>query len=368
MGKKYNDGIGGPNDPYINYDEERMKYYADNLDINIDFSEYIAENLDETLKYQEYLAEKLNSSLGISKEYFMPIRNNDFSHVSETDEHRLLHNKLNELGKSVEDLKSFWELLEIAKVTLDEKYVSLIDKFYPDKEIDIDDYQTDNIKNDLEYIETINNNLKQENMIEIDPTNLKQASAYAKHYSYKVRTAKHTSKKTTGMNFQLSMENTLKSKIFKSLSNRFSHRSQPSSYDTITFYFKPKMKVILEGEQNYVLKPFEFTFSTEELIEVLHLFQKTKKKDNIFVLNVLDTDDAVKAFTDFLNSETNFSENGKNNMVRSFIKHLKPEHEAKSFLENSEYEVFDVDPGIAEEIIEDYDDEELLGNLRDYLQ
>jgi len=253
------------------------------------------------------------------------------------------------LDKYYEDIREIVKTLGDKPLDYDEIIEKVKQKYENKKPI-----ATNNIIN--QKIKTMN----------VGQSNLKEATKYSQYYTYNVRLTDNLYSNKKDYIFKL--DNSFFKKIFGKSYTRLSMNGVNVAYHNIIFNYKPKKSKMMIDDTYVSFEPFQITVSTEGCHELIyyHTPNNGQNVEVLKVIHILNIDMVIDKMKEILD-DTYISEKGKTNMVTSLIKHLG-DRQAPERYGVDDYEEF---AGMSEDqaimIIDDYEDEELLDSLVEYL-
>jgi hypothetical protein len=200
----------------------------------------------------------------------------------------------------------------------------------------------------------------------VDQSNLKEATKYSQYYTYKVSITK--SIYNNKQNYFFKLDNNFFKKLFSKPYYRLSFKTSIVPVYNVIFTYKPKSPKLMIDDTYIHFQSFNIVVSTEDCYEFIfyHIPNNGENCENLKGIYVLNIDMVVKKLQKILD-DTNISEKGRINMVNSLTTHLGNVESSDRFYVD-EYEEF---AGFTENdamvIIDDYNDEELSNSLIEYL-
>jgi hypothetical protein len=200
----------------------------------------------------------------------------------------------------------------------------------------------------------------------VGQSNLKEATKYSQYYKYKVIVENHAYPNKKDYAFKL--DNNILKKLFNKPSKRFSMNQSRVGFQTIIFRYKPKESRKIINDSYVQFEPFDIKVSTQDCHDLVyyHIPNNGKNCEILKTIHILNVDKVVKKLEDIL-EDTYISDNGKYNMINSLKKHLGNIQSPNRYV-SEDYEEF---AGLKEDhaimILDDYDDDELLDTLVEYL-
>jgi len=226
--------------------------------------------------------------------------------------------------------------------------------------------QTPVIKDTEEFTNEKNKNMNV-NSISIGQSNIAEAVKFTRFYGYKVNV---TNKKITEkLNYKFVLDNTFLKRIFNKPEKRFSFNSECLKNYKIAFTFSPKYSRKLLDGQVYQFNTFQITLDTLGCYDFTFYHKEDLGKEVVYGLHTLNIDLIIEKLKNEVFGIYDLSEKAKTNMIGSIIKHMSELTSTKKYGIDNSYEVFkDCTNETALMIVDDYEDEELLNSLIDYLE
>lgn len=234
--------------------------------------------------------------------------------------------------------------------------------YNPDKSKVVNKQEEPLKKEDINYI---NEKLKQMNL---GQGNIKEASTYARFYKYKVRTQAFRYADKT--NYVFSMDNNFFKKLIGKPEDRFKMNTGAVEYHELSFIYTPKAPRKLIDDTVFNFEPFKVSVTTEGCHDMVyyHIPKNSSNSEILKGVYVLDIQKVIDKLMKIIDEETNLSDVAKINMTSSIHKHLGNKQSIEQYGVDGAEEYCGLTEEQAIMIVDDYEDDELLSELHEYVE